>query len=55
MTTIEMQAALYKARNAYLKAKAEMEFQRREIVFLKQCLKDVNLDLFDELFSEVSK
>lgn len=50
MNRIELQRALYDARNAYLKAKKEMEFQQREIAFLKQCEKELNLDLFTELF-----
>jgi hypothetical protein len=53
MNRIELQRALYDARNAYLKAKKEMEFQKREIAFLNECV--ANLDkpegwLFDEMF-----
>lgn len=53
MNRIELQRALYNARNAYLKAKKEMEFQKREIAFLNECV--ANLDkpegwLFDEMF-----
>jgi hypothetical protein len=57
MTRIEIQQALYETRNNYLKAKASVEFYRKEIMFLKEC--EANLDkpenwLFDELFgSEV--
>ena len=36
MNRIEIQRALYVARNEYLKAKAAMEFQRKEILFLKE-------------------
>ena len=50
MDRIEIQRKLYDARNAYLKAKKEMEFQQREIAFLKQCEKDLDVDLFTELF-----
>lgn len=50
MNRIEIQRALYTARNAYLKAKKEMEFQQREIAFLKQCEKDLDVDLFAEMF-----
>lgn len=53
MNRIEIQQALYEARNNYLKAKASVEFYRKEIVFLKEC--ESNLDkpadwLFQELF-----
>jgi hypothetical protein len=37
MDRIEIQRKLYDARNAYLKAKKEMEFQQHEIAFLKEC------------------
>ena len=50
MNRLEMQRALYDSRNAYLKAKKEMEFQAREIQFLNQCIKELNLDLFKEMF-----
>jgi hypothetical protein len=50
MDRIEIQRKLYDARNAYLKAKKEMEFQQHEIAFLKQCEKDLDLDLFTEMF-----
>lgn len=50
MDRIEIQRKLYDARNAYLKAKKEMEFQQREIAFLKQCEKELDSNLFDELF-----
>jgi hypothetical protein len=36
MDRIEIQRALYVARNQYLAAKSAMEFQRREILFLKE-------------------
>jgi len=36
MDRIEIQRALYYARNEYLEAKAAMEFQRKEIMFLKE-------------------
>ena len=53
MNQIEIQRKLYDARNAYLKAKKEMEFQQREIAFLKECednLKKPDNWLFDEMF-----
>jgi hypothetical protein len=50
MDRIKIQRKLYDARNAYLKAKKEMEFQQREIAFLKECEKNLNVDLFAELF-----
>jgi hypothetical protein len=56
MNRIEIQRALYNARNAYLKAKKEMEFQQREIAFLKECERAMNraesgVTLYDELYS----
>ena len=36
MTRIEIQRALFVARNEYLAAKAAMEFQRKEILLLKE-------------------
>jgi hypothetical protein len=57
MNRIEIQRALYEARNEYLKAKSRMEFYTREISFLKEC--EANVDkpadwLYQELFeSEV--
>lgn len=56
MNRIELQRALYDARNAYLKAKKEMEFQQREIAFLKMCEEAMNraesgVTLYDELYS----
>ena len=50
MDRIEIQRKLYDARNAYLKAKKEMEFQQREIAFLKMCEDALDTDLFTELF-----
>jgi len=51
MTRIEIQRKLYDARNAYLKAKKEMEFQQREIAFLKQCEKELNQpSLYEQLY-----
>lgn len=53
MNRIEIQRALYEARNKYLEAKASVEFYRKEILFLKEC--EANLDkpsdwLYQELF-----
>jgi len=53
MNRIEIQRALYDARNNYLKAKASVEFYRKEIMFLKEC--EASLDrpadsLYQELF-----
>tara|TARA_R110000868_G_scaffold397265_1_gene669874 strand:+ start:293 stop:484 length:192 start_codon:yes stop_codon:yes gene_type:complete len=53
MNQIQIQRALYNARNAYLKAKREMEFYSHEISFLKECEKSLyEPDLFDQLFSD---
>ena len=53
MNRVEIQRALYDARNNYLKAKASVEFYRKEIMFLKEC--EANLDkpegwLYQEMF-----
>lgn len=46
-----MQRALYNERNAYLKAKREMEFHANEIRFLNECIKAMDApSLYDELF-----
>lgn len=52
MNQVEIQGALYDARNAYLKAKKEMEFYRTKIKSLKAIEKQLNnpVDLFQELF-----
>jgi len=53
MNRVELQGALYDARNAYLKAKKEMEFQKREIAFLNECVAELDKPegwLFNELF-----
>jgi hypothetical protein len=54
MNQVEIQRKLYDARNAYLKAKKEMEFYQREIEFLKAVEKELNnpTDLFQELFGD---
>lgn len=57
MNRIEIQRALYDARNNYLKAKASVEFYRQEIMFLKEC--EANLDkpedwLYQEMFGAES-
>lgn len=52
MKRIELQRLLYHQRNAYLKAKHEMEFHAKEIQFLNQCIKELGAtDLYDELFA----
>ena len=51
MTRIEILRALYDARNAYIKAKKQVEVQKREIAFLNQCWKEIDLDLYSEMFS----
>jgi hypothetical protein len=53
MTRLEIQQALYETRNNYLKAKASVEFYRKEIIFLKEC--EANLGkpegwLYQEMF-----
>lgn len=54
MDRLEIQRKLYDARNAYLKAKREMEFFQREIAFLKECESALNRpDLYTELFGTV--
>lgn len=53
MTRVEIQRALYDARNEYLKAKKSMEFYAREIAFLNDCEKELDKPsdwLFDEMF-----
>jgi hypothetical protein len=51
MNRVEMQRALYNERNAYLKAKREMEFHAHEIKFLNECIKAMDAPaLYDELF-----
>lgn len=53
MDRLEIQRKLYDASNAYLKAKKEMEYQQREIAFLKMCEKELNRgDLFTEMFGD---
>ncbi|NBR25706.1 MAG: hypothetical protein EBU08_18375 [Micrococcales bacterium] len=42
MTRVEIQRALYDARNEYLKAKKSMEFYAREIAFLNDCEKELD-------------
>lgn len=54
MTRVEIQRALYDARNNYLKAKEQMGFWAREIVILKDMEKALDApDLFTELFGEL--
>ncbi len=51
MNRVEMQRALYNERNAYLKAKREMEFHAKEIQFLNECVEALDApNLYDELF-----
>ncbi len=52
MTKLEIQRKLYDARNAYTKAQKEVEFQKREILFLNQCWNEFDLDLYSEMFGE---
>ena len=52
MTRLEIQRKLYDARNAYAKAQKEVEFQKREILFLNQCWNEFDLDLYSEMFGE---
>lgn len=53
MDRLEIQRKLYDARNAYLKAKKEMEFHQREIAFLKDCENALNKpSLFEELYGD---
>lgn len=55
MDRIEIQRKLYDARNAYLKAKKEMEFHQREIAFLKECENALNKPdnwLYEEMFGD---
>jgi hypothetical protein len=54
MNRIEIQRALYNARNNYLKAKKETGFWAREISILKDMGKALDMpDLFIELFGEL--
>ena len=51
MDRVELQRALYNERNAYLKAKREMEFHAKEIQFLNECIKALDApNLYNELF-----
>jgi hypothetical protein len=53
MDRIEIQRALYVARNEYLKAKKSMEFYAREISYLKECERNLDRpDLFTEMFGD---
>ena len=54
MNQVEIQRALYDARNAYLNAKKEMEFYQTKIKSLKAVEKQLNnpTDLFQELFGD---
>jgi hypothetical protein len=55
MNQVEIQRALYDARNAYLKAKKEMEFYQSKIKSLKRLEEQLNnppVDLFKELFGD---
>ncbi len=55
MDRIEIQRKLYESRNAYLKAKSEMEFWKREISFLKSCEQELDKPkdwFFNELYSD---
>jgi hypothetical protein len=55
MDRIEIQRALYDARNQYLKAKKSMEFYAREISYLKECERDLDKPadwLYNEMFGD---
>jgi hypothetical protein len=55
MDRIEIQRALYVARNEYLKAKKSMEFYAREISYLKECERDLNKPadwMYNEMFGD---
>ena len=55
MDRIEIQRALYDARNEYAKAKKSVEFWTREISFLKECERELNKPegwLFNEMFGD---
>jgi hypothetical protein len=57
MDRIEIQRALYDARNEYAKAKKSVEFWTREISFLKECEDNLNKGrtgdwLFNEMFGD---
>lgn len=52
---IEIQRELYEARNAYLKARREVEHYQRRIAFLKQAERDLNRpEILDELYSSLA-
>lgn len=53
MNAIEIQRALYNARNQYLKAKSEMEFKQKEIAFLNELQKNLDRDIFIEMYGEL--
>jgi len=50
MTKLEIQRKLYDARNAYIKAQKQVEYQINQIAFLNQSLNDYDLDLYSEMF-----
>jgi hypothetical protein len=51
MNRVEIQRALYYARNNYLKAQREMKFWERQIAFLKEMENALDSpDLFTELY-----
>jgi hypothetical protein len=53
MNRIEIQRALYDARNNYLKSKKDLLFWAREIAFLKDMEKALDApDLFTELYGQ---
>jgi hypothetical protein len=52
MTRLEIQRKLYDARNAYVKAKNQVEIQKRIISSLNQSWNDFDLDLYSEMFGE---
>jgi len=53
MNRVEIQRALYDARNKYLKAKDDVKFWTREIAFLKEMEKALDApDLFTEFYGQ---
>jgi hypothetical protein len=52
MNRLEIQSALYDARDNYLKAKKQVEFYKREIAFLKECERNLDRDIYTEMYGD---
>lgn len=52
MNRLEIQRALYDARDGYAKAQQQVKFYQNEISFLKECERELTLNLYDEMFGD---